>query len=38
MTTDHIVYGNHDDRTLNQMKTCMEAGSAAAQRIKDAGL
>lgn len=24
------IYGDHDDRTLNQMKTCIEAGSAVA--------
>lgn len=28
--TDYRVYGNHDDRTLNQMTTCMQTGSAAA--------
>lgn len=27
---DYLVYGEHDDRTLGQMATCMGVGSAAA--------
>lgn len=27
---DHIIYGNHDERTLAQMRRCMEIGSATA--------
>lgn len=27
---DYLIYGQHDDNTLRQMRTCMEAGSAAA--------
>jgi tRNA-splicing ligase RtcB len=30
MTIEPIIYGEHDDRTLGQMRTCLEAGSAAA--------
>lgn len=30
MTTNYIVYGEHDERTIGQMVTCMGAGSAAA--------
>lgn len=28
--TDFKIYGEHDDRTINQMATCMSVGSAAA--------
>lgn len=28
--SDYLVYGEHDDRTLGQMATCMGVGSAAA--------